>query len=407
MFCAKCGIEAGQNGSFCQSCGKPLSASAPASPLNSIPGVPSFQTNPSAFPLGIDAMSPPFMIASNAPRAMKFIEAVKFGYQNYANFKGRASRSEYWFWMLHYWIVAVWLGLVSYVPVILSISDMPIPLGTFFSLGVFVPSIARATRRLHDINKPGALILLGLIPIVGSILLIVWLSKKGDAGANRYGPAQLVDVNSINYFETDAGTPVINNDLLENGAVEVKKKSLLPKYSFFAVIATLLVLLLAVLQSHVQFGKLISAIEVSEAQMNEFNAEEQKVYDRTTYGAPLKFNSAESEIVFESEVKRLAGVYEPRILNAGRIVDNILLLPWNFKQRDIKSSYLNHNSSWQKQLFTKSSDPYSTMYSDDIYSTWTDFCKELKSGALWYLFGRFDSRIAEICISDSDPDLSN
>ena len=186
MFCASCGVESGQNGSFCQSCGKPLSASTPIS----APSFPSFQTNQPAFPLGIEAMSPPFMIASNAPRAMKFIEAVKFGYQNYANFKGRASRSEYWFWVLHYWIAAIWLGLVSYVPVFLSITDTPVQLGTIFFLGIFVPSIARATRRLHDINKSGALMLLGLIPIAGQIILLVWFCTDGDAGPNKYGPGK-------------------------------------------------------------------------------------------------------------------------------------------------------------------------------------------------------------------------
>jgi uncharacterized membrane protein YhaH (DUF805 family) len=191
MFCANCGIESGQNGSFCQSCGKPLSASAPISAPISAPSAPnfsSFQTNQPAFPLGFDAMTPPFMIASNAPRPMKFVEAVQYGYQNYAKFKGRASRSEYWFWILHYYLGYIVLSIVSIIPSAL-IDGMPtLPFAAIFIFGVFVPSIARTTRRLHDINKPGSMMLLGLIPIVGSILLIVWLSKKGDVGANTYGP---------------------------------------------------------------------------------------------------------------------------------------------------------------------------------------------------------------------------
>lgn len=407
MFCANCGAESGQNGSFCQSCGKPLSASAPISQPSNAPGFTGFQTNPSTFPLGIEAMSPPFMIASNAPRAMKFIEAVKFGYQNYANFKGRASRSEYWFWVLHYWIAAIWLGLVSYVPVILNITDTPVQLGTLFLLGIFVPSIARATRRLHDINKSGALMLLGLIPIAGQIILLVWFCTDGDVGANRYGPGKSVDFSSIPNMNTDAGTPVINIDLPENGQVEVKKKALIPKYVFFAATATLLVFLLAVLQSHVQYGKLISAIEVSEEQMHEFNTEAEKVSDENTFGSPPSFNSAASQTIYENEIKELAELYDSRIRNAGQSISDISLMPWNFKHIDIQSKYLDHNSSWQMQLSTMSSDPYSELYWSDVSSTWTDFCKELKDGVPWYSFGRFDARIAEVCISDSDPGISS
>ena len=193
MFCANCGVESGQNGSFCQSCGKPLNASAPISaPISapSAPNFPSFQTNQPAFPMGFGAMSPTFMIASNAPRPMKFGEAVKYGYQNYAKFNGRASRSEYWFWMLHFWLAYIPLSIVSAIPSLLFDGGPTLPLAAFFALGIFVPSIARGTRRLHDINKPGALLLLGLIPFVGSIILLVWFCTDGDVGPNKYGPGK-------------------------------------------------------------------------------------------------------------------------------------------------------------------------------------------------------------------------
>jgi uncharacterized membrane protein YhaH (DUF805 family) len=350
-------------------------------------------------------MSPPFMVASNAPRAMKFIEAVKFGYQNYANFKGRASRSEYWFWVLHYWIAVIWLGIVSYVPVILNITDTPVQLGTLFLLGIFVPSIARATRRLHDINKSGALMLLGLIPIVGQIILLVWFCKDGDVGANRYGPGKSVDFSSIPNLTTDAGTPVISIGLPENGQVEVKKKTHVPKYVFFAATATLLVFLLAVLQSHVQYGKLISAIEVSEVQMNEFNIEAQKVSDETTSGTSSGFNSSASQSIFESKIKELAERYYSRIRNAGKAIDDVTLMPWNIGVREVRSEYSDHNAFWQKRLFAKSSDPYTELYLSEVNSSWKVFCTALKDGVPWYSFGRFDARIAEVCISDSDPGI--
>jgi uncharacterized membrane protein YhaH (DUF805 family) len=60
-------------------------------------------------------------------------------------------------------------------------------LGTLYSLAVFVPSIAIGARRLHDINKTGWLQLIGIIPIIGWIILIVWAVTKGDVGPNTYG----------------------------------------------------------------------------------------------------------------------------------------------------------------------------------------------------------------------------
>jgi uncharacterized membrane protein YhaH (DUF805 family) len=185
MFCANCGVEAGLNGSFCQSCGKPLNANATSKSPNSLP---SPQVNPSEFASGSGQVSPSDEASRNAPKAMKFMEAVKFGYLNYANFKGRASRSQYWYWVLHYWIVSIALTVVSGISLFLASDGTAFPLGSLFFVGIFIPSIACATRRLHDINKSGALMLLGLIPIIGAIILLVWFCTPGDPGANRYGP---------------------------------------------------------------------------------------------------------------------------------------------------------------------------------------------------------------------------
>jgi uncharacterized membrane protein YhaH (DUF805 family) len=181
MFCSNCGIESVQNASFCQSCGKPLNANA----TSKLPGP---QVSPSEFAPGGGQMPPKNTTSSNAPKAMKFMEAVKFGYLNYANFKGRASRSQYWYWVLHYWIVSVALTVFSGVSLFLASDGTALPLGSLFFVGIFIPSIACATRRLHDINKSGALMLLGLIPIIGAIILLVWFCAPGDPGANRYGP---------------------------------------------------------------------------------------------------------------------------------------------------------------------------------------------------------------------------
>ena len=62
------------------------------------------------------------------------------------------------------------------------------PLTTLYYLAVFLPSLAVAVRRLHDTNRSGWWILLGLVPLVGFIVLIVFYAQAGNVGTNKYGP---------------------------------------------------------------------------------------------------------------------------------------------------------------------------------------------------------------------------
>jgi uncharacterized membrane protein YhaH (DUF805 family) len=93
--------------------------------------------------------------------------------QNYAIFKGRASRSEYWYFVLFNVIFSIVLGFVS------GIVDLPI-LYTIYSLALLIPSIAVAVRRMHDVGKSGWFI---LIPIYDLILACT----QGVKGENEYG----------------------------------------------------------------------------------------------------------------------------------------------------------------------------------------------------------------------------
>jgi uncharacterized membrane protein YhaH (DUF805 family) len=64
-------------------------------------------------------------------------------------------------------------------------------LGNLFGLATLVPSIAVGARRLHDVNKSGWWQLLVIVPVVGWIILLIWVIKKGDEGENRFGPTQI------------------------------------------------------------------------------------------------------------------------------------------------------------------------------------------------------------------------
>jgi uncharacterized membrane protein YhaH (DUF805 family) len=118
---------------------------------------------------------------------MTFIQAIQSGFSNYVNFSSRAIRSEYWFWVLFAVIgEAVGSGL--------DYTIFATSTGLFYSvfaLAVFLPSLAVAIRRLHDLDRSGWWILISLIPIVGGIVLIVWFCSPGTPGPNRFGPDPL------------------------------------------------------------------------------------------------------------------------------------------------------------------------------------------------------------------------
>lgn len=109
---------------------------------------------------------------------MNFFDAVKTCFSKYADFTGRASRPEYWYFVLFGFIAQVILRFIY------------LPLAIVFGLAVLVPQLAVGARRLHDIDRTGWWLLIGLVPIVGDIVLIVFFCLKSDPNANRFGPPQ-------------------------------------------------------------------------------------------------------------------------------------------------------------------------------------------------------------------------
>jgi uncharacterized membrane protein YhaH (DUF805 family) len=119
--------------------------------------------------------------------------AVKRFFKKYATFSGRASRSEYWWWTL------VSVGVSIILNILISAGSTTIDgttagpaarLGTFllviWGLGTIVPSLALTVRRLHDSNKSGWLLLLGLIPFAGAIILFVFAVLGPDPAGQRF-----------------------------------------------------------------------------------------------------------------------------------------------------------------------------------------------------------------------------
>lgn len=115
--------------------------------------------------------------------------------ENYANFNGRARRSEYWYFSLMNVLIIMLIVIIGLVVTVGSGSEGGIfSLGIFwvlymlYALGTFIPSIAVLVRRLHDVGKSGWFYFIAFVPIIGGIWLLVLLFTEGDAGPNEYGP---------------------------------------------------------------------------------------------------------------------------------------------------------------------------------------------------------------------------
>ena len=112
---------------------------------------------------------------------MSFADAVRSCLSQYVGFSGRARRSEYWWFVLFNVVVAVVAGIID------GILGTNSVISGLASLALLLPNLAVSVRRLHDTSRSGWWILLGLIPLVGAIILIVWYC--GDSHAdNQYGP---------------------------------------------------------------------------------------------------------------------------------------------------------------------------------------------------------------------------
>ena len=147
---------------------------------------------------------------------MNFTQAISSGFSRYFDFRTRSSRSEYWYWTLFSIVVSVAATMLD----ALIFSGAAI-LDAISSFALFIPGIAVAARRLHDINRTAWWILIAFT-IIGIFLLLYWYIQPGNRGDNDYGPdplraptgadfagtAGLYDSDDGSGFCADCGTPL-------------------------------------------------------------------------------------------------------------------------------------------------------------------------------------------------------
>jgi uncharacterized membrane protein YhaH (DUF805 family) len=173
VYCGNCGSGLAAGSAVCQRCDTPSPAAYPP---------PSSPMPPQSFPaVGVPQAS------WTSPRPMVgFGEAIRLFFANYANFHGRTRRSEFWFAQLFLSLVGLVFQVFLFFPSIeMQIIFLVLALAWFFA--TIVPSLAVASRRLHDTDTSFGYYFLSLIPLVGAILVIVKLATDGSPGPNRFG----------------------------------------------------------------------------------------------------------------------------------------------------------------------------------------------------------------------------
>lgn len=124
---------------------------------------------------------------------MTFNEAIRTCFAKYVDFSGRASRSEYWWFVLFILLGNFVLSFFDAAIFGTAVDGQPVSvLGGIWSLALLLPSIAVGVRRLHDLDKSGWWLLLVLIPLIGFLVLLFFFVQKGTNGPNRFGPDPLV-----------------------------------------------------------------------------------------------------------------------------------------------------------------------------------------------------------------------
>ncbi len=108
------------------------------------------------------------------PQNIGFVDAIKVGLNKFADFNGRATKAEYWWFFLFSVIVNAVANCIPFV-------------GWLISLAVLVPTLAVSWRRMHDTGKAGGWWFINFIPLVGFIIWIIWAIKDSEPAANRFG----------------------------------------------------------------------------------------------------------------------------------------------------------------------------------------------------------------------------
>lgn len=154
------------------------------------------------------------------------MDHFKDGIRKYATFTGRATRTQYWMFVLATFVLSIAIGFLGGLLAVITRVSYFTYLSSVFTLFVFVPSIAIGARRLHDTSRSGWWLLLDLIPVIGWIWVFVLMCLDSTSGSNEYGPNMKgieLSVPAPTVEQTASSAPITSSPVNEGTPVEAPK----------------------------------------------------------------------------------------------------------------------------------------------------------------------------------------
>ena len=133
--------------------------------------------------------------------------------KKYAVFSGRARRKEYWYFILFNAIIGIVLSLID------MLWGYPL-LYWLYSLAVFLPALGVSIRRLHDTGRSGWWLLIGLIPLIGALILLIYMVSDSQEGTNQYGPSP----NPLGEHEAESKPELSEPELKEEKLTRIRER---------------------------------------------------------------------------------------------------------------------------------------------------------------------------------------
>lgn len=157
------------------------SAHAPGFPP---PGHGGYNPNPGGYGPGAGGFGPRRQSRNDSS---SFMGAVKTCFAKYATFSGRASRAEFWWFVLFNFIIGVILGSFGVIMALSTYQTSWFFVADIYELAILLPSLAVLVRRFHDTNRSAWNLCWAFLPLIGGIIQLVYVCQKGTPGPNKYG----------------------------------------------------------------------------------------------------------------------------------------------------------------------------------------------------------------------------
>lgn len=328
--------------------------------------------------------------ASKRPTSFK--DVIVFCYRNYAEFDGRASRSEFWKWYLY--VLVLLFG--TFFVIVLSAIGIPEVLGLgplamlLISITHLIPTLACGVRRLHDTGRPAYGLCVALIPVLGSLVLLFWLLQPSMRTVGSDAIVNGGNGSEFNYEE----------DLLESRGAEAIICNSKNRESTLRVIAGITLLFVAIVVASVlvttfQLQKTVEQIESAEWSLENYNKQHFQLKEQlvASYGT-VSYGEGFSQ--FQSQGSSLAGLELSAIISHHEAIKQVAVPFWDGRTNKLRSFYLFHNEAWQELVRQRISDPNSGSWSD-VIASWNEFCGRIKHGKPLVSPGSINSRLDALC----------